>query len=515
MSCLEWPKVYNANIALEAHVALGVEKGSTMPLTIILVHFINLFAMILLIRSGLHIAADHPFLYWTDDTRRDNYWIKFGKKQMPTDRLWTAHDEFEPIGHWALPGGTHHEFGIARNWHFSAAIIWVVTGIWYWAYMFVTGTWRNLIPTDSSVFSKAWHDFLGYITLQRPPLSAFDPYDPLQQLAYAFVSFPLPILMILTAAAMSPAFANAHPRFMKLFGGRHQVARTLHFLGMVTFSGFIIMHILMVILVYFPRDIRLITLGSTDVSLGAALAVLTIALLFLVVFNIVITHVSLNHRVGTRRVLMSVVNPVIHAFFGRMVPVQTYSKNDVSEFFRVNGYPPETDDYHGLAEQAFQDWRLQIGGEVAKPASLSLDELHAMPYHEQITKHVCIQGWTAVAQWGGVHMRDIVDLVQPDAGAQYVVFHAYDEDGAGKHFYEAVRLSDMQDPLTMLAFDMNWKPLDIPHGAPLRLRCERKLGFKMVKYIRAIEFVSSFEHIGEGRGGYREDSIMFDWEASL
>jgi len=486
-----------------------------MPLVIVVTHFINFICILLLIRSGLHILADHPMLYWTDHTRRDNYWLKFGKKKMPKDKLWTAHDEAEHIGHWALPGGAHHEFGMARNWHFAAAALWVVTGAVYWGYMFATGAWQRLIPTSWSIFPQAWHDFIGYATLHIPPLTAFHPYDALQQLTYTGVAFVLPPLMILTALAMSPAFTNRFPRYTLLFGGRRQAARSLHFIGMLLFSAFIIVHVVLVSLVYFSRNVRLISFGTVHVRLGAALAVFCSALLFVLIFNIVITYFTLNHRVGVRKLLVSMLNTLLHTVFGWMVPRKTYKRSDISPFFRVNGYPPETETFKRLAGDDFKDWRLHIGGMVGHELDLTLDELRAMPRQEQITKHICIQGWSAIGEWGGVQMREIMARCQPDKRAKYVVFHAYDVDGNGKPFYEALRTNDMHDRLSILAYEMNWKPLNLEHGAPLRLRCERKLGYKMVKYIRSIEFVDSFEHIGEGRGGYREDNVMFDWEASI
>lgn len=487
-----------------------------MPLVIVVTHFINLFCVILLIRSGLHILADHPMLYWTDHTRRDNYWLKFGKKKMPKDKLWTAHDEAEVSSHvWTLPGGGHHEFGMARNWHFTAAIIWLLSGAVYWGYMFTTDAWRRLIPTSWSIVPAAWHDLVGYLTFHIPPESAFAPYDPLQQLTYAAVAFLLPVLMILTALAMSPAFTNRFPRYTLLFGGRRQVARSLHFIGMVLFSVFIIIHVLLVALVYFYRNVRLITFGTTHVRLGAALTVFAAALLFVLVFNILATYFTLRHRVGVRKVLVGILNPVIHAVFGRLVPRKNYKRADISEFFRINGYPPETEEFHRLHDGGFKDWRLQVGGLVGHELSLSLDDLKAMPYQDQITKHVCIQGWTAIGQWGGVHMKEIMARCQPDKRAKYIVFHAYDVDANGKPFYEALRVSDMRDPQSILAYEMNWQPLNLEHGAPLRLRCERKLGYKMVKYIKSIEFVEDFSHLGEGRGGYREDNVLFDWEASI
>lgn len=487
----------------------------TMPLLIVITHFINLFCIVLLIRSGLHILADHPMLYWTDDTRRDNYWLKFGKKKMPKDKVWTAHDEAESISHLALPGGAHPEFGMARNWHFTAGILWIITGLIYWGYMFFTDKWRRLIPTSWDVFPNAWHDFINYLTFNIPPESAFNPYDSLQQLAYALVVFVLAPLMVLTALGMSPAFTNRFPKFLLLFGGRRQAARSLHFLGMIAFSAFFVIHVALVCLVYFYRNIKLITFGTTDVDFSAALTVLLAALLFIFLFNVLATYFTLNHRVIVRRILVAIVEPVVHFFFGRLVPIKQYKKEDISEFFRVNGYPPVTDEFNKLLKNNFSDWRLKVGGLVENELSLSLDEIKSMPYQDQITKHICIQGWSAVGQWGGVHMSEILKRAKPKKNAKYIVFHAYDYDDNGYHFYEALRVSDMNDPMSILAYEMNWKPLPLQHGAPIRLRCERKLGYKMVKYIKSIDFVDSLKEIERGRGGYREDNIMFDWEASI
>jgi DMSO/TMAO reductase YedYZ molybdopterin-dependent catalytic subunit len=489
--------------------------SDAMPLVIVITHFINLIVLLMLIRSGLHILADHPFLYWTDHTRRDNYWLKFGKKNIPENHVFQAHDEAEKIGHWALPGGEHHDFGNARNWHFTAAFIWLLTGAVYWGYMFTTGAWRRLIPTSWSVFPDAWHDLLGYLSFHRPPVEAFTPYDPLQQLTYAAVAFLLPVLMILTAIAMSPALMNRFPKYLLLFNGRRQVARSLHFIGMVLFSVFIILHVLMVALVYFYRNVQIITFGHTGVNFAAALTVFMAGLLFVLVFHVVITYFTVNHRVRTRQILVSILNPLIHTVFGWMSPRKTYKKKDISEFFRVNGLPPDTEEFYALRENGFKEYRLKVTGLVENELSLSLEDLKDLPKQEQITKHICIQGWSAIGEWGGVRMKEIMKLAKPKKDAKYVVFHAYDLYPGGKPFYEALRISDMNDKYSILAYEMNWKPLPLEHGAPLRLRVERKLGYKMVKYIRYVEFVSDYKHLYGGRGGYREDVILFDNEASI
>src|SRR5579872_1669024 len=339
-----------------------MDSGDSLPLIIIITHFVNLFSIILLIRSGLHILADHPMLYWTDHTTRNNYWLKLGKKKMPKDKLWTAHDEAEHIGHYALPGGAHKEFGMARNWHFAAAMIWIITGLIYYGYLFTSGEWRRLIPTDWAVFPQAFTTLIHYTQLQIPPVTAFQPYDPLQQITYSVVVFILPPVMILTALAMSPSFTGRFPKYLLLFGGRRQAARSIHFLGMIAFSLFILIHVTFVSLIYFYRNIRLITLGSTHVPLGAALTVFIAALLFLLVFNVWITFFTLNHRVMTRRILVGFITPFIHMAFGKLQSRQHYTKDDISPFFRINGYPPDTEEFAKLTEGDYREWKLKVTG---------------------------------------------------------------------------------------------------------------------------------------------------------
>ncbi len=145
-----------------------------------------------------------------------------------------------------------------------------------------------------------------------------------------------------------------------------------------------------------------------------------------------------------------------------------------------------------------------------------------MPKQTQITKHCCIQGWTGIAEWGGVPFCHIIELCQPLPSARYVVFYGFDNKatsephpkGAGC-YYETVRMQLAVHPQTILAYEMNGQPLPIPHGAPLRLRLETQLGFKMVKYIRAIEFVEDYKSIGKGYGGWPEDNIYRSQEAGI
>ncbi|MBS0170364.1 MAG: molybdopterin-dependent oxidoreductase [Nitrospira sp.] len=492
-----------------------MEETLGFPLWLRINHAINLFCMFLLMRSGLQILADHPKLYWNDDTTPGSEWAHFGKKVMPKDRLWTSMDEAEEINSIvALPGG-HHNLGAARNWHFLIVPVWIVNGLSYASFLLVTGEWRRLIPTSWTIVPRAWESALTFASFHIPPDSAFTPYDPLQQLAYATVVFLVAPLMILTGLCMSPALIARFPWYPKLFGGR-QAARSLHFLGLMTLVLYTLVHITLVILVHFPDDVSDMVLGSTNPNVSLALWIASLVLVGIVLFHVWATIYTLHYQRRFQLQATAIVEPLVRFFFGRLRSRQHYAKTDISPYFRVNGYPPEQEGYQRLAERNFVDWKLTISGLVEQPLELSLEDLRAFPKQEQITKHNCIQGWSAVAEWGGVRVSAILDRCRLLPQARYLVFHAFPQaEYAPDAYYEVLTLEDVLDPQTLLAYEMNWKPLPIPHGAPCRLRVEIKTGYKMVKYLRAIEVVSSFAAIGQGHGGYREDHQYYDKVAAI
>ncbi|MGC4098307.1 MAG: molybdopterin-dependent oxidoreductase [Nitrospira sp.] len=153
-------------------------------------------------------------------------------------------------------------------------------------------------------------------------------------------------------------------------------------------------------------------------------------------------------------------------------------------------------------------------GLIAKPATWSVADLRAMPSRTQITRHDCVEGWSAIGKWTGVPLGDLMHLVEPLPEAQYVVFYCADIDDENVPYYESVALQDAYHPQTLLAYDLNGAPLDIPHGAPIRLRIERQLGYKHAKYVMGIELVASLTGIGEGKGGYWEDQ-GYEWYAGI
>jgi DMSO/TMAO reductase YedYZ molybdopterin-dependent catalytic subunit len=196
----------------------------------------------------------------------------------------------------------------------------------------------------------------------------------------------------------------------------------------------------------------------------------------------------------------------------------TYSRSDISPDFKANGsVDPAASDYVALKAGGFADYRLVIDGLVERPLSLSLAELRARPSQSQITKHDCVEGWTSIGEWTGVRLETLLDEARLKPEARYIVFHCFDaldqrEDG--DRYYESIDLVDAFHPQTILAWAMNGETLPVPHGAPLRLRVERQIGYKHAKYIKRIEAVERFAHIGGGKGGYWEDR-GYEWFAAI
>ena len=196
-----------------------------------------------------------------------------------------------------------------------------------------------------------------------------------------------------------------------------------------------------------------------------------------------------------------------------------YTEADLSPQFRANGTQmPDSDDYAQLLEGGFAQWRLQVDGLVQRPQSFSLADLRGFPSRTQITRHDCVEGWSAIGKWQGVPLGHVLDAAGLKPGARYAVFHCADElertlDGSGR-YYESIDLIDAYHPQTILAYGMNGKDLPVAHGAPLRLRVERQLGYKHAKYLMRIEIVDAYDMLWGGKGGYWEDR-GYEWYAGI
>ncbi len=192
-----------------------------------------------------------------------------------------------------------------------------------------------------------------------------------------------------------------------------------------------------------------------------------------------------------------------------------YTAKDLSPVFKVNGTAmPGTDAYQALLANKFADWRLAVGGLVERPLSASLAQLMAQPARTQITRHDCVEGWSCIGQWTGVPLSRILNLAGLKPSARFIVFNCADEMGMGTPYYESIDLVDAFHPQTILAYAMNGAPLTVGHGAPLRLRVERQLGYKHAKYIMSIEAVDRLDNIQSGHGGFWEDQ-GYAWYAGI
>jgi DMSO/TMAO reductase YedYZ molybdopterin-dependent catalytic subunit len=192
-----------------------------------------------------------------------------------------------------------------------------------------------------------------------------------------------------------------------------------------------------------------------------------------------------------------------------------YAPSDLSPVFRTNGnVMPSSPEYRAHLANGFADWRLTVGGLVARPLAISLNRIKALPSRTQITRHDCVEGWSAIGQWTGVPLSLLLKAAGLAPQARYIVFHCADDFG-GTPYYESIDLIDAFHPQTILAWGMNGQPLPVGHGAPLRLRVERQLGYKNAKFVMAVEAVESFADIGRGKGGFWEDVAHYQWYAGI
>ncbi len=208
----------------------------------------------------------------------------------------------------------------------------------------------------------------------------------------------------------------------------------------------------------------------------------------------------------------------VHRLMGSGSLAREYTEADLSPEFRTNGNTdPGTQEYRQHLAEDFASWKLQVGGLVKTARTYSLADLKSRPSRTQITRHDCVEGWSAIGSWNGVPLGTILDDVQLMPEARYIVFRCADSFGTRTPtpYYESIDLIDAYHPQTILAYGMNGEALPVGHGAPIRLRVERQLGYKHAKFIMQIEAVASLTSIGRGKGGYWEDVGFYDWYAGI
>jgi thiosulfate reductase cytochrome b subunit len=467
--------------------------------------------MLFILRSGLQILTDHPRLYWTRHSTPGRDWFRI-QKPVPPDPLWTAkQDSISLPGQVGLPG-IRHSIGLARWWHLGVSTLWLLNGLVFYVLLFATPQWQRLVPTSWNVFPDALSTAIQYLSLDWPQEDGWVAYNGLQLLAYFLTVFIAAPLALLTGLGMSPALSTRFRRISRVLS--IQTARSLHFLVFAWFVVFIVVHVSLVFTTGLLVNLNHIDAGRNDDSwLGFWIFLGWMAVV--VVGWVAATPVTLRHPRVVQRVGYALIGPAQRLFEHVDVSPGEYTEKDISPYFWHNGRYPDSLEYQALQVGGFAAYRLRIGGLVDHPVELSLDGLRGLPRHEQITQHFCIQGWSGIAKWGGVSMPTIVELVCPDPRVRWVVFYSLGEGADGGTYYDAHRIEHMHSPLTMLAYEMNDRPLTFGHGAPLRLRNEVELGFKQVKWVSAIEFVTDFADIGSGYGGYNEDHEFFGYRQSL
>jgi DMSO/TMAO reductase YedYZ molybdopterin-dependent catalytic subunit/thiosulfate reductase cytochrome b subunit len=501
----EWLVRYPGAPASVASVTSG------FPLWLRAQHFLNLLFMAFIIRSGIQILADHPRLYWKRDCTPGTDWFRF-QKPVPTGRVWTAKDDSVTIPGWLGLPGIRHSIGLARWWHFSVNLLWTVNGVAFYALLFSTDQWRRLVPTTWAVFPNAASTALQYASLTFPPDHSWTQYNSLQQLVYFATVFIAAPTSIITGLLQSPAISN-HIGWVGRALNR-QRARSIHFLALWWFLLFILAHVMLVFMTGPARvSLNMMWAGVHDNSWGGfAVFVPLITLVGLLWWRaspFTIRNARLVQKMGEFMVGW------IKGLAEWWSPNSQLTDKDISPYFWPNGTMPASAEFNTLVANEFAGYQLRIDGLVEHPQSFSLVELRAIAKQEQITTHFCIQGWSGVAKWGGVPMRHIIDLVRPTADARYVVFYSFADGGDGGRYYDVHKITNMRHELTILAYEMNGVPVSVLHGAPLRLRCENELGFKMVKWIAAIEFVHDFSDLGAGHGGYNEDHEFYGYRMPI
>ncbi len=201
-----------------------------------------------------------------------------------------------------------------------------------------------------------------------------------------------------------------------------------------------------------------------------------------------------------------------------------YTRADLSPMFKANGSTdPQDDDYLDHVDENFENWTLKVDGLVQRPLELTIQQVRALPARTQITRHDCVEGWSAIGQWTGPQLGGLLRRTGLLPNARYIVFHCADTldgepakggDQSAGRYYESVDLIDAFHPQTIVAHSLNGASLTVPHGAPLRMRIERQLGYKHAKYLNRIEAVERLDGFGMGKGGYWEDR-GYEWYAGI
>lgn len=502
-----------------------MEAFGDFPLWLRAQHLLNFVLIGMLIRSGIEMLSSLPRLWWRKDCAPGTEWLKFTKRELPKEEgVYTSlMDEKSVHPTLALPG--RENIGLGRHWHGLSVMFWVLNGIVYVILLFATGLWRRIVPTSWDIIPEAWDSLKTYLSLDVPDISHFTPYDALQQLAYTFVIFILAPFMMLTGLGMSPAIRSRFPWYVKMLGG-HQGARSLHFIGMVMFAGFIVVHVTLVFVAHLDHNAVNMVFGGGEVTAARAaqaIIILIATTVVVIVFWIALSYWTLADRVRAHRFLTGFTEIGRRIFLNRLRPLgakkKAYTDADISKFHWTNGLPPTEEESQAWVNARGDGWKsltITIRDDINDvEKQLTIDDLKKLPQHSYVATHTCMQGWSATSRWTGVRLTDLMNELGPrPEGARYLMAESFGlaqkmyDNRPREPFYAVIDLDTMAEEESILAYERNGHEIEEYLGAPARMRVESNHGYKHVKWVARLMWIRDYADYGDGRGGTREDSAL-------
>ena len=362
--------------------------------------------------------------------------------------------------------------GLARWWHLGVDVLWLLNGLVFYVLLFASGHWRRVVPTSWDVLPNALSVQIQDLSLQWPAEHGGSRNNSLQLIAYFITIFVAAPAALITGL-------GCRPRCRRVLGGSVACSASRPRVSSISLCVSLVPG--------FHRDARPVRvhdrsarepqphLRGRDDDSWIGLTVFALSMVVLIVGWVAATPLTLRYPRVVQRVGFALIGPVQGLFEHVDSTAGLYTERDISPYFWRNGKLPDSEKYAALLATNFAGCRLRIGGLVDNPVDLTLEELRAL-HHEQITQHFCIQGWSGVAKWGGVSMQTILDLVRPKPEAKWVVFYSFADGPEGNIYYDVHAIEQMRYKLTMLAYDMNGKPLPPDHGAPCGCATRRSSG---------------------------------------
>jgi DMSO/TMAO reductase YedYZ molybdopterin-dependent catalytic subunit/thiosulfate reductase cytochrome b subunit len=466
-------------------------------------HWISTLSFLVLVLSGIAILLAHPRLYWGEAGAVGGPSLI----DLPLPFVLAV-----PIR------------GPGRYLHFLAAWVIVFTGLVYVTMGIAARHFRkSLLPArDDLTFGAIGSVIRSHLRFERSTDAELATYNVLQRLSYTMVVFVLSPLIIWTGLAMSPAVTSVFPFLVTAFGGQ-QTARTAHFFVAGALVLFLLVHVAMVCHTGFKRRMRAMiagrgaAIGDAVVSPGLSRRELIRTGLGAVAgVGALGVAARVADRCGlipaNRRGIYGLSETVTYAGLRLVTKLPSrareFEPSQISTVIPVNGPAPKTEPYQSLRAGGFVDWRLRIDGMVARPSSLSLAELKGFPSRSQITHQACEEGWSFIAEWTGVSLSHVLEQVGIHPDARYVFFFTFDG------WWDSIDMDDAFHPQTLLAYGMNGPELPLDHGAPLRLKVARQLGYKNLKYLSHMTVTDNAKGIGDGLG-CGSPAAGYSWYAGI